>query len=290
MDAWVWVSRPPNGSGGTDLGGARGAPARRPRGRGHGRRVRADGRPRDGAARHPGPPRRDALEAAAGLRRPCSSTSPPRTSSGAAPRSAGGRARSTPSPRRSAGLVRPRPAPPRARRGDDVVDGRGARAGARLEARPAGDPARALRPRAAGARAGRAGGRDGAARLAVAGARLRGDGLRRGAGRPRARPVRRRRRLRSSPRPRRARPSRRTPRAPRGCCSLRRAGRLGAATVVGEGLGRGGGSAAPRPGCSTWRPSSTPPSGPRPSARTRARSPPTSPALWHVGPRGPRRA
>ena len=41
----------------------------------------------------------------------------------------------------------------------------------------------------------------------------------------------------SSPRPRRGRPSRRTPRAPRGSQRLRAAGRLGGATVVGEGLG-----------------------------------------------------
>ena len=282
VDAWVWVSRPSNGSERDRPGDGRGAPSRRARRRGNGRRVRADARPRDGAARHPRPPRRDALEAAAGLSAPCSSTSPPRTSSAAARRSGAGRARCTPSPRRVAGLfdlgLRHHVRPAAMKWWTDgaleaVPDWRLDRLAIRLAL--FGRERLGLEPGERVAVLGRLGWLWPVVDFAAMGFGVLPVGLEHDL-------PRRRRRLRL-----------RRGRAAGGLRDRRRErGAAGAAPADGpsrgrdrrgRGADRGGGPPAPSPRCWTWPPSSTPPSGPRPSARSRARSAPRAPPCGTPG-------
>ena len=178
VDAWVWVSRNVATAADRPRGG-RGAPARRPRRRGNGRRVRADARPRAWSRTA------SATRSSTRSGRGCGAER-----SHAALHHRRGRLRERHPKRRG---PRPLHTIPATLAGlvdlglrhhvraaamtwwaDGALD-----AGARLEARPARHPARPLRPRAARARAGRARGRHGTARLAVAGGRLRGHGLRR---------------------------------------------------------------------------------------------------------------
>ena len=219
VPAVVWVSRTPTGTGPPARPGEPGGPPPGgPRDRGNRLRVRAGAGARHGAPRDPGPARRHALGAPAGLTR-CCSTSPRKTSSAPPPPSARGPRPLHRIPETVAGLfdlglrhhIRDAAmAWPTDDGFESVPDWKLDRLAIRVALFGAGEGGRRARRARGGARP---------ARLALAGGGLRGHGLRRGAGRHRARPERRRRGrgARRGPTPPRSSPP--IPRAPSGCCA-----------------------------------------------------------------------